>query len=108
MRKSWRLGPLKFSKLVTWLGLWRQLLTLSLLHIVHRLLHGLQHLSLHHQDLLKDCVWWWIVGTVLIGGVVAVVSVRHLVIMERFEIEIKINDSQLYASRYNDDSALLR
>jgi hypothetical protein len=67
-------------------------------------LHGLQHLSLHYQNLLK-CWWWRWVGSiifiVLICGTVA--SVRHLVIMERFEKEIKIKNSQLYASRYNDD-----
>jgi hypothetical protein len=34
-----------------------------------------------------------------------VVGVGHLMIMKRFETEIKIEikDSQLYASRYNDD-----
>jgi 4-amino-4-deoxy-L-arabinose transferase-like glycosyltransferase len=71
----------------------------------HRLLHSLQHLSLHHQYLLKGWWWWWLVGIVLIVVVVAVASVRHLVIMEGFEkeIEIKIKNFQLYASRYNDD-----
>jgi hypothetical protein len=84
------------------LGRWHWLLTLSL-HIGHRLLHSLQHLSLHYQDLLKS--WWWrridsIVVIVLICCMVA--SVCHLVIMKRFETEIK--DSQLYdASSYNDD-----
>jgi hypothetical protein len=36
---------------------------------------------------------------VLISDMVA--SVGHLMIVKRFEIEIQ--DSQLYASRYNDD-----
>jgi hypothetical protein len=80
---------------------------LSLLHVGHSLLHGLQHLSLHYQNLLKCCGWRWIVGStidiVLIGVVVAVVSVSHLVIGKRFEIEIEIKDSQLYASRNNND-----
>jgi hypothetical protein len=37
------------------------------------------------------------------SGMVA--SLGHLMIMKRFdtEIEIEIKDSQLYASRYNDD-----
>ena len=85
-------------------------MSLSLLHVGHSLLHGLQHLSLHYQNLLK--CWWWrrvgsIVGIVLIGVVIVVVvtvaSVCHLVIGKRFEAEIEIKDSQLYASRYNDD-----
>jgi hypothetical protein len=57
--------------------------------------------------LLKYWGWRWIVGStvdiVLIGIVVAVASVSHLVIGKRFETEIEIKDSQLYASRYNDD-----
>jgi hypothetical protein len=32
-----------------------------------------------------------------------VVSVGHMMIVKRFETKIEINDSQLYASRYNDD-----
>jgi hypothetical protein len=38
-----------------------------------------------------------------LSGTVA--SVGHLMIVKRFEIEmeIEIKDSQLYASRYNDD-----
>jgi hypothetical protein len=40
-----------------------------------------------------------VVVTVLISDSVA--SVGHLMIVKRFEIEIQ--DSQLYASRYNDD-----
>jgi hypothetical protein len=77
---------------------------LSMFHVSHSLLHSLQHLSLHNQDLLKR--WRWvgsIVVIVFIHGTVA--SVGHLMIMKRFEteIEIEIKDSQLYASRYSDD-----
>jgi hypothetical protein len=81
-------------------------MSLSLLHVGHSLLHGLQHLSLH-QYLLK-CWWWrWVVGVVVVVLVVigtTVVSVGHLMIVKRFEIELKleIQDSQLYASRYTD------
>jgi hypothetical protein len=49
--------------------------------------------------------WWWrwvgIIVIVLMSG--TVVSVDHLMIVKRFETEIEIKDSQLYASRYNDD-----
>jgi hypothetical protein len=78
---------------------------LSLLHLGHSLLHGLQHLGFHYQNLLK--CWWWrwvgiVVVVVLIGTTVA--SVSHLVIEKRFEteIDVAIRDSQLYASRYID------
>jgi hypothetical protein len=80
-------------------------MSLSLLHVGHSLLHGLQHLSLHYQNLLK-CWWWRWVGVVAIVVVLAgtsVVSVGHLMIGKRFETEIEKKDSQLYASRYNDD-----
>jgi hypothetical protein len=79
---------------------------LSLLHVGHSLLHGLQHLSLRYQNFLK-CWWWRWVGIVvvvlLVGTMVA--SVGHLMIVKRFETEIDIEkrDSQLYASRYTDD-----
>jgi hypothetical protein len=106
MRECWRFGPLKLSKFVTLWELWRLLLTLRLLYVHHSLLHSLQHLSLHNQYLLQ--CWWWrwvgiIVVVVLIGT--TVVSVGHLMIVKRFDIEekIEIRDSQLYASRYNDD-----
>jgi hypothetical protein len=55
--------------------------------------------------LLKCCWWRWfgVVVVVLVGTMVA--SVGHLVIEKRFETEIDmvIRDSQLFASRYNDD-----
>jgi hypothetical protein len=63
-------------------------MSLGLLHAGHSLLHGLQHLSLHYQHLLK-C--WWVVGVVvvvLVGTTVA--SVGHLIIVKRFEIELNI------------------
>jgi hypothetical protein len=79
VRECQRLGPLEFSKFVMLLRLWCWLMLWSMLHVV---LVG-------------------IVVIVLIGDTVA--SVGHLMIMKRFEIEIEIKDSQLYASRYNDD-----
>jgi hypothetical protein len=80
------------------------LLSLSLLLVHHSLLHHLQHLVLHDQHLL-EC-WWWrqdgvVLVVVLLSGTVA--SVGHLMIVKRFETKIEIKDSQLYASRYNDD-----
>jgi hypothetical protein len=78
---------------------------LSLLHVGHSLLHGLQHLGLHYQNLLK-CGWWRWVGIVVVVLVgTTVVSVGHLVIEKRFETEIDmaIRDSQLYASRCTDN-----
>jgi hypothetical protein len=82
---------------------------LSLLHVGHSLLHDLQHLSLHYQNLLK-CWWWRWVGIVVVVVVVVLVgttvaSVGHLMIEKRFEteIDIMVRDSQLYASRYTDD-----
>jgi hypothetical protein len=57
VRECRRFGPLKLSNFVMGLGLWHWLMNLSLLHVVHSLLHSLQHLSLHYQNLLK--CWWW-------------------------------------------------
>jgi hypothetical protein len=56
--------------------------------------------------LLKCCRWRWVgivVVIVLLSGIVE--SVGHMIIMKSFEIEIEIEikDSQLYASRYNND-----
>ena len=65
-------------------------MSLGLLHASHSLLHGLQHLSLHHQNLLKG--WWWrrvvSVVVVLVGTTVA--SVGHLIVVKGFEIELKV------------------
>jgi hypothetical protein len=104
VRECQRFGLLKLSKFVTWLLLWRWLILWCLLHVCHSLLRSLQHLSLHNQYLLQ--CWWWrqvvivvVVVIVLLSDTVA--SVGHLIIVKRFEIEIQ--DSQLYASRYNDD-----
>jgi hypothetical protein len=79
----------------------RWMLSLSLLHVGHNLLHGLRHMSLHDQHLLKH--WWRRVGIVVVLIGTIVVSVDHLMIVERVEIQIEIKDSQLYASSYNDD-----
>jgi hypothetical protein len=93
---------------VALLRLWCWLVSLSLLHVGHSLLHGLQQLSLHYQNLLK--CWWWrrVVGVVVVVvdlvAITTVASVGHLMIVKRFEIELKIEiqDSQLYASRYTN------
>jgi uncharacterized membrane protein len=106
VRECWGLSPLEFPKFVTLLRLWCWLVSLSLLHVGHSLLHGLQHLSLHYQNLLK-CWWWRRVGIVVVVVLVGttIVSVGHLMIVKSCEIEVKIEtqDSQLYASRYTDD-----
>jgi hypothetical protein len=76
---------------------------LSLLHVGHSLLHGLQHLGLHYQNLLK-CWWWRRVGIVVVVVVLigtTVVSVGHLMIVKR--VEDRDTRFPLYASRYNDD-----
>jgi hypothetical protein len=51
------------------------------------------------------CWWWRRVGIVVVVVGTTVASVGHLMIVKRFEIEekIEIRDSQLYASRYNND-----
>jgi hypothetical protein len=59
---------------------------------------------MHYQNLLK-CWWWrWVDVVVVVLAGTSVMSVGHLMIGKRFETEKEINDSQLYASRYNDDS----
>jgi hypothetical protein len=71
-------------------------MSLRLLHGSHNLLHSLQHLSLHNKDLLK--CWRWVGSIVVIVFIRSTVaSVGHLMIVKRFEIEIEIKDSQLYA-----------
>jgi hypothetical protein len=98
VRECRRFGPLKLSKFVTGLGLWRWLMPLSLLYVGHCLLHGLQYLSLHYQNLLK--CWRWrqvciiivVVVVVLISTMVA--SVGHLMIVKGFEIEVKDRDTR--------------
>jgi hypothetical protein len=80
--------------LVSRMGLWRWLMPLSLLHVGCSLLHGLQHLSLHYENLLS-CRWWRRVGivvVVLIGTTVA--SVGHLMIVKSCEIEVKDRDTR--------------
>jgi hypothetical protein len=94
VRECWGLGPLEFPKFVTLLKLWCWLVSLSLLHVGHSLLHVLQHLSLHYQNLLK-CWWWRQVGSIVVLICDTVVSVSHLMIGKRFEteIDIEIRDS---------------
>jgi membrane protein YdbS with pleckstrin-like domain len=70
---------------------------LSLLHVGHSLLHGLQYLSLLYQNLLK-CWWWRWVGIVVVVVVllvgITVASVGHLMMVKRFEIEVKDRDTR--------------
>jgi hypothetical protein len=65
VRECQRFGPLKLSKFVTWLLLWRWLILWCLLHVCHSLLLSLQHLILHNQYLLQ-CWWWSRVGIVVV------------------------------------------
>jgi hypothetical protein len=59
----------------------------------HSLLHGLQYLSLHYQNLLK-CWWWRWVGIVVVVLVdTTFVSVGHLMIVKSCEIEVKDRDT---------------
>jgi hypothetical protein len=80
VREGRRLGPLDVSRLVSLLRLW---CLLVLLHSDHDLLHGLEHLILHHQNLLHGRWGWWVsnivVFTVVVVSVgIAVPSVGHL------------------------------
>jgi hypothetical protein len=88
VREYWRLGLLEFSKFVTLLGLQYWLMSLSLLLVGHSLLHGLQHLGLHYQNLLKCWGWRQIVGSIVVFICGTVVSVSHLMIGKRFDTEI--------------------
>jgi hypothetical protein len=79
VRKGQRLGPLEFSKLVSLLQL-RCLLVLlhvsqGLLHVDHALLHGLEHLSLHHHSLLQGWWGWWVDSVVVLSFVVLSVGI---------------------------------
>jgi hypothetical protein len=76
--KSRWLGALKVSKSISWRR-WR-CLGLSILHVEHGLLHGLKHLSLHHQNLLEGQgrVGSIIVLSIVLGVDVAVPCVDHL------------------------------
>jgi hypothetical protein len=79
--------------------MWHLLLTLRLLHVRHSMLHSLQHLSLHNQYLLQ-CWWWRWVGIVVVVVVLVgttVVSVHHLMIVKRFETEVKDIDTRFPA-----------
>jgi hypothetical protein len=87
MSEAWSAGIFQVCHVdaaMGWLMLW------SLRHVGHSLLHGLQHLGLHDQYLLQ-CWWWRRVGNVvvvLMRG--TIVSVGHLMIVKRYETEIKI------------------
>jgi hypothetical protein len=60
---------------------WWWHLVLIILHVDHGLLHGLEHLSLHHQNLLQGR--WWVGSIVILSIIVlnvgiAVPCVDHL------------------------------
>jgi hypothetical protein len=69
--EGWRLRPLEFSKLVSLLRLRRLLV---LLHSGHGLLHGLEHLSLHHQNLLQS-QWGRRVSSIVVLTIVVRVGI---------------------------------
>jgi hypothetical protein len=79
VRESWRLGPLEFSKLVSLLRPWCLLVLLhisqGLLHVDHALLHSLEHLSLHHQNMLQGWWGWWAGSVVVLSIIVLSVGV---------------------------------
>jgi hypothetical protein len=79
VQKSRRLGPLEFSKLVPLLRLQCLLVLLhvsqGLLHVDHALLHGLEHLSLHHHNLLQGWLGWWVGSVVVLSIIVLSVGV---------------------------------
>jgi hypothetical protein len=68
--------------------LWCWLMPLSLLHVCHNLLRGLQHLGLQYQNMLKCWGWRRIVGSIVVFICGTIASVSHLMIGKRFEIEI--------------------
>jgi hypothetical protein len=52
----------------------------GLWHIDHYLLHGLEHLSLHCQNLFK-CRWGWCVSSIVVPTIVVVVVVLQLLVL---------------------------
>jgi hypothetical protein len=68
VRESRQLGVLQVSKSIPRRRWWR--MVLSILHVDHGLLHGLKHLSLHHQNLLQG--QWWISSIVVLSIVVTI------------------------------------
>jgi hypothetical protein len=75
LRKGRRLSALKLSKPISrW---WGRRLRLSSLHVDQGLLHGLKHLCLHNQHLLKSRRrgWWWVDILVVLLIIVPVVVV---------------------------------
>jgi hypothetical protein len=95
LKKGRRLSALKLSKPIP--RRWGWCLRLSNLHVDQGLLHGLKHLCLHNQHLLKSRRrGWWRVDTLVVLPVVvvAVPCVGHL---KYYVDEIKItqeNDSR--------------
>jgi hypothetical protein len=71
--EAWRLSPLEISKSISLV--WLRCL-LVLLHIDHYLLHGLEHLSLHHEYLLYG--WWRWVSSIAILTIIVVAGPSHL------------------------------
>jgi hypothetical protein len=68
----WWLGPLEVSKPISLL---RLRCLLILLHNEHGLLHGMEHLSLHYQNLLKG---WWQVTNIDVLTIIVVAGPCHL------------------------------
>jgi hypothetical protein len=95
VRECQKFGLLKLSKFVMWLLLWCWMILWYLLHVCHSLLYSLQHLSFHNQYLLQ-CWWWRQVGVVIVIVLISntIASVGHLMIMKRFEKEIKDRDTR--------------
>jgi hypothetical protein len=71
VRESRQFGALKVSNSISWR--WWRRLGLSILHVDHGLLHGLKHLSLHHQNLLQG--WQWVGSFVVLNIIILGVSV---------------------------------
>jgi hypothetical protein len=47
----------------------------GLLHVDHALLHGFEHFTLHHHNLLQGWWGWWVGNVVVLGIVVLNVGV---------------------------------
>jgi hypothetical protein len=76
VRESRQLSVLKVSKSIS--SRWWRCLRLSILHVDHGLLHGLKHLSLHHQNLLQG--QWWVGSVVVLNIVVRSIVVLSVVV----------------------------
>jgi hypothetical protein len=80
---------------------------LSLLHVGHSLLHGLQHLGLHYQNLLKCWGWRRIVGSIVVFICGTVASVSHLMIGKRFETEIDEEKIEVRIPNYTHQGIMM-